>query len=343
MNSPVPAAGRAAGATWSATACAHPNIALVKYWGKRDLALNLPATGSLSLTLDTLQSRCQVAPAADGDGDGDIIVLNGTVAAGAQRARLATFVELALADLGGRPRLRVACDNNFPTGAGLASSASGFAALGLALRAAGGGALPPAELSRLCRRGSGSAARSVFGGFCRMRAGERPDGADAFAEPLAGPEHWPLQVLVAIVQRGAKAVGSGEGMERSRMTSPFYAAWCAGAAGDLAAAAAAVQARDFAALATVAEHSCLKMFGVMQASLPPLLYWSPATLALIDTVRGLRRGGLDVLFTCDAGPQVKAICTPSAAPAVARALAAVPGVLEVIGCGIGGGAQLLEP
>ena len=317
---------------------AHPNIALIKYWGKRSIALNLPATGSLSVTLDTLHSRCQVRPAAAGQ---EQVRFNGRPPGDAQHRRIRDFVALALAGVEGRPPLAIDCDNDFPTGAGLASSASGFAALAVALRAAAGRPLPPPALSRLCRQGSGSAARSVFGGFAVMHRGEAADGHDAYAEALAAPDAWPLRVVVAVVSRQPKAVGSTEGMERSRLTSPYYSAWCATAADDLEAGRAAVLGRDFAALAEIAEHSCAKMHALMQSSRPPLVYWAPATLALIQRVWALRHGGVPVFYTCDAGPQLKAVCTARAQATVAAALAEIPGVEEIIACGLGPAAHLV--
>lgn len=326
--------------TRRASAQAQPNIALVKYWGKRDIALNLPAAGSLSITLESLWTRTSVAfdPALDRDG----LYLNGAEDA-AQAARASACLDLLRARAGVDWRARIDSRNNFPTGAGLASSASGFAAL---VRAAGAALdldLDARELSILARRGSGSAARSIFGGFVEMAAGTRADGEDAFAQPVMAAADWPLAVVVAVTSKRAKSIGSTAGMELSRLTSPFYADWVATTADDLVAGRRAVLARDFEALAALAEHSCLKMHATMLATQPGLIYWSGATVECLHRVRALReQDGLGAFFTVDAGPQVKAICLPEDADRVAAALADVPGVETVITSELGEGARVIQ-
>lgn len=321
-----------------ATAVAHPNIALVKYWGKRDLALNLPAVGSISITLEALFTRTTVA--FDAHADADALTLNG-VAAPRHAIRLSAFLDRLRRIAGVTARARVDTANNFPTGAGLASSASGFAALAMAASHALGLALTPAELSILARQGSGSAARSIFGGFAEMARGAAPDGSDAVATPLLAPTAWPLTVLVAITSEAEKDIGSTDGMERSRATSPYYDAWVTSQDSDLAEARRAIADRDFDALAAVSEHSCLKMHALAQASRPPLLYWNSVTVAAMETVWRLRRAGTPVFLTIDAGPQLKAVCLPAASAAVEAALAAVPGVKRVLTSGLGPGAHLV--
>jgi diphosphomevalonate decarboxylase len=297
---------RTGGAT-TATAVAHPNIALVKYWGKRDAALNLPAVPSLSLTLDGYVTRTTVGPA-----DADEVWLNG---ARTDDAKVRKVLDLVAP---GRPPLKVVTTNDFPTGAGLASSASGFAALVVAADAALGARHAPEALSVLARRGSGSACRSIWGGLVAWRAGERPDGLDSHGEPLAAD--WDLRLLVAVVSDAKKAVGSTEGMERSRATSPLYGAWVANGPRDLAEAEAAVRSRDLPALGAVMERSTFAMHGTMTSSTPPLLYWQPATVALLHEVFALRARGVPCWATMDAGPQVKVLCAPDAAEVVAAAL-----------------------
>ena len=322
-----------------AQAQAQPNIALVKYWGKRDSALNLPASGSLSITLDALWTRTRVQ--FDSTLTRDELLLDGAEDPTAL-ARATGCLDLLRTRADAALHARVETRNNFPTGAGLASSASGFAALVLAGSAALGLTLDQRELSILARRGSGSAARSIFGGFVGMAAGTRADGEDAFASPLLTAEQWPLCVVVAITSTHTKSVGSTTGMERSRRTSPFHAAWLAGADADLASARHAIEQQDFAELAAVSEHSCMKMHAVMLASRPPLVYWNGATVECLNVVRALREhDGMPVFFTIDAGPQLKAVCLPSAAPRVAAALGAVPGVESVLTSALGPGARLL--
>lgn len=320
----------------TATAIAHPNIALVKYWGKRDDAANLPATGSLSVTLDAMRSRTRVR--FEPGRSGDSVLLDGREDAGTSR-RVGACLDLLRRRAGVRHGAVVDSDNDFPTGAGLASSASGFAALVTAAAAALGLDLPLDELARVARLGSGSAPRSLFGGFALLR--NRADGEVAVG-PLLAAEAWPLRVVIAITSAAHKEVSSRDGMAASRETSPYYGEWLRSHAADLDAGVRHVQGRDFTALATLAEHSCLKMHAVMMTTRPPLLYWMPATLGCLQAVQALRRAGTPVFFTIDAGPQVKAVCEPAAVPAVREALAAVPGVIRVVDSGLGPGAYCLD-
>lgn len=295
------------------TATAHPNIALVKYWGKRDIPLNLPAVPSLSLTLDGFQTRTTVTWGADRD----VFELDGAPADAKASRKVFAFLDLIDPK---RPPCEVVSANDFPTGAGLASSASAFAALALAASTARGDDVDPTHLSVLARQGSGSACRSLWGGFVEWRAGVRPDGADSHGLPLAGPEHWDVSMVVAVVSTAHKPVGSTDGMERARLTSPLYDTWVAQAQGDVDTGRAAIFARDLDALGRVMEASTYKMHATMHTSAPPLMYWQPASLACLHTVWALRAGGVGAWTTMDAGPQVKVLCHSADAPTVADAL-----------------------
>jgi diphosphomevalonate decarboxylase len=320
-----------------ATACAQPNIALVKYWGKRDAALNLPAAGSLSITLDALHTRTHLRfdPALAADD----IVLNGQRDA-EQVRRIGAFLDLFRERAQIDTRAHVESGNDFPTGAGLASSASGFAALAIAADRALGLGSDKSELSMLARRGSGSAARSIFGGFVEMGAGTCDDGADAFATPLLDAAAWPLQVVIAITTRERKATSSRAGMQATQRTSPYYRSWIETVPGDLAIARDAVRTRDFEKLAYVSEASCLAMHAVMLATRPGLIYWNGATLDGMQRIRTMQAEGVGVFFTIDAGPQLKAVCLPEAAARVADALRDVAGVEDVLVSGLGEGARI---
>ena len=316
-----------------AVAIAHPNVAIVKYWGKQvapdaeTAAENLPASPSLSIAIGAFATRTSVraAPA-------DEVRIDGVAVSDAKIARLIAKMRRVWR----LPPIAVATCNDFPTGAGLASSASGFAALVTALDGAFELGLSAAERSIWARRGSASAARSVVGGFAELAPG---DDRTCAAATVLEKDAWPLDVVVAVVSDAAKQVSSSLGMERSRRTSPFYAAWLESTGDDFAAARKAVLARDFSALATIAESSCLKLHALMLSTQPALLYWRPETLACIATVRRLQERGAPVFFTIDAGPQVKAVCLPGEGEAVATALAATPGVLRVHRGGIGAGAR----
>lgn len=309
------------------TAVAHPNIALIKYWGKQDRAGNLPATPNISITLDQLATTTTVS-----DHGVDEFWLNGEQVSDSKVTgflkRLRTRFEI--------PPLKVDSRNNFPTGAGLASSASGFAALITAINEHAGLGLNAEFSSEWARQGSASAARSLFPGFVALVP---PLWR---AQPIAPAEHWRLHTVVAVTDPAGKSVGSSAGMERSRLTSPFYKAWVNSSGDDFAAAFDAINSKDFDALAQVAEHSCLKMHSVMLTSRPALAYWNAATVACMDKVRALRETGVAVFFTIDAGPQVKAICLPEHVDEVEHALQAVSGVQQTFSCGMGSGAHTVS-
>jgi diphosphomevalonate decarboxylase len=319
-----------------ATAKARSNIALVKYWGKRDSSLNLPAVGSLSITLDALWTETAVE--LEAGLERDRLVLNGR-SSDQELGRVSACLDLLRAKVGRSDRAVVTSYNNFPTAAGLASSASGFAALVAAANRALGAGLEARELSIIARRGSGSAARSIFGGFVEMHVGSRADGSDSYAEPLMSPDEWPLEVIIAITRRAPKDVSSGRGMTRSSQTSPYYRAWVETHPADLRDAHEAVLAKDFEKLAAVSESSCLKMHAAALASEPPLLYWNGVTVECIHAIRAMRAQGTSVFLTIDAGPQVKAVCDASAADEVAATLAEIPGVVDIMRSGLGAGVE----
>jgi diphosphomevalonate decarboxylase len=316
-----------------ATARAQPNIALIKYWGKSDVRRNLPAVGSISITLNTLYTTMSVE--LDAAVPDDALTVNG-----AEDPAMLPRISRCLDSVCGvdRPRARVASHCNFPIAAGLASSASAFAALVVAANAASGGACDRAQLAGLAGLASGSAARSLFGGFCELDN----TGEDIAVCSLRSASEWPLEVVVAVTQTGPKAVGSTEAMEISRKTSPFYQRWVEQQEDDLAAARDAILKRDFGKLGEVAEHNCLKMHSVMWASRPPMIYWNHATLECMHTVRELREQGVGVFFTIDAGPQVKAVCLPEHTERVKGALASAQGVRDIMVSGLGSGARVVD-
>jgi diphosphomevalonate decarboxylase len=309
------------------TARAHPNIALIKYWGKQNQPGNLPATPSLSITLSELATTTTVHTA-----EMDAFRLNDRAV---DDAKVADFVTRLRHEFG-IPPLAIETENNFPTGAGLASSASGFAALATAIDAHCGLNLDTGGLSRWARMGSASAARSILQGFVTLA------GPEWQAECLAPSTHWDLRIVVAVTDRTPKAVGSSEGMERTRTTSPYFNAWLETAETDFSEGCRAVETRDFDKLADVAEHSCMKMHGIMLTSKPALAYWNAATVECMHRLRALRAAGVPVFFTTDAGPQLKAICLPDALAAVESAIRGVVGVVDTIGCALGEGASV-EP
>jgi diphosphomevalonate decarboxylase len=236
-----------------------------------------------------------------------------------------------------RARARVTSRCNFPLAAGLASSASAFAALVVAAAAASGRRESCSGLANLAGRASGSAARSLYGGFAELT--NKTDSVSV--STIADAADWPLRVVIAVTAAGAKPVGSGTAMETSRKTSVFYQRWLDGQPADLGLARTAIRKRDFAALARASEHNCLKMHSVMWASRPATIFWNPATLNCLETIRSLQREGTEVFFTIDAGPQVKAVCTPLAESIVRQELQNTAGVQDVLASGLGDGAILV--
>ena len=313
-----------------AAAVAHPNIALAKYWGKRDVAANIPATPSVSVTLGGLVTRTTVT--FDDELVRDELVLDAASAPADRVSRLLDEVR-ALAAINWRAR--VVSENSFPTASGLASSASGFAALARAACSAAAIDIDDRALSRMARRASASAARSIFGGWVALGTED-----DAAAEPIAPPSHWSLSVVVATVTHGAKDVGSTEGMEHTRKTSPFYGAWIDDAPELAAEVRSAIATRDLQKLGEAAEASALRMHACAMSARPPLLYWSPLTIELLGHVRALRKEGVSAWATIDAGPHVKVLVSSDDASKVVARLA--PHALRIIIAHVGEGARAVE-
>lgn len=316
-----------------ATAIAHPNIALCKYWGKRERALNLPATPSLSLTVAPFSTRTTVEWGAERDE----VHLNGAPAGDKEAKKV-----LAVLDLidSWRPKVRVESVNDFPTAAGLASSSSGFAALVVAAVAAAGQTRPPEELSVLARRGSGSACRSIYGGWAEWKLGTRPDGADSHGIQVAPEDHWDVRLVVAVFGAGPKAISSRDGMNLTQETSPYYGPWVASAPRDVEEARRAVLNRDLATLAKVTERSTLRMHASMMAADPPVFYWKSGTVWAIEVIENLRKKGVVAAYTMDAGPNVKVLCHATDAEEVAYRLQPVAEDVRILQPG--GPARLVD-
>lgn len=321
-----------------ATATAHANIALIKYWGKRDATLNLPAVGSLSLTLRELSTRTSVR--FDSALPRDRLLLNGVDTEGEPLLRVRRFLDLVRARSSVRTHAEVESHNNFPTAAGLASSSSGFAALAVAASHAAGLDLGARDLSILARRGSGSAARSIFGGLVGHHCGEREDGVDSFSQPIV--HSLPLRMVIATVSERAKTIGSSQGMADCARTSPYYRAWVAAAPGMLEAAKRAISGRDLTALGELTEASALCMHACALSARPAIVYMQGATLDGYHAIVNARKRGIPVWFTCDAGPQIKALTDDAHAREVSHLLATIPQVLRTLVCTPGEPATVVE-
>lgn len=322
-----------------ATATAHPNIALVKYWGKRDERLILPHQSSLSVTLGPLSVTTTVE-FLDDDG-GDEVTINGKVAAGSERTRVVELLGLVRTATKRRlGRARMISKGDFPAAAGLASSAAAFAALSVAARTAAGLSRDTKAESILARRGSGSASRSIQGGFVRWNRGTRADGRDSFGEQLFVASHWPeLRLLVGMVSREEKEVKSRDGMRTTVETSPYYPAWAKDAEAEVANIIPFIRRRDLEAVGAIAEKNAWRMHSTAFAADPPLCYLKPATLAVIQTCAELRKKGVGVWFTLDAGPNPVLLTSKTDEAKVAKVLQH-HGAREVVRCRPGGDAEV---
>ncbi|WP_181699109.1 diphosphomevalonate decarboxylase [Nocardia sp. GTS18] len=328
-------------ATGEATALAYPNIALVKYWGKRDETMFLPVTSSLSMTLDIFATTTTVRVT---DGPVDEIEFNGTAATGSAHTRIERFLDLVRVKAGRTERATVVTVNDGPTGAGLASSASGFAALATAAATAYGLDLDGRALSRLARRGSGSASRSIFGGFVVWHAGEGDGEAgdlSSYAEPIGGDELDPA-LVVAVVNQTAKTVSSRDAMRATTQTSPFYRPWAESSMLDFEEMRRAVARGDLAAIGEIAERNALGMHATMLTARPGIRYLSPHSLAVLDAVQALRADGVLAYATIDAGPNVKVLCTRADAARVAATVESLGDFVSTRTAHIGPGATLLR-
>lgn len=322
-------------ATGKATAVSCANIAFIKYWGNSNPLLRLPANGSISMNLEGLVTRTTVefTPQLRSD----TLTLNGRTLTGAQLSRVSDLLERVRRMAAIDQFAEVISENNFPTGSGIASSASAFSALAMAAAAAAGLTLSEQEISMLARTGSGSACRSVPGGFVEWQPGTTH--LSSYAVSIAPPDHWDLVDCVAIVSREHKATGSTSGHSLAE-TSPLQAARVKDTPRRLDICRNALLARDFEAFAAIVEADSNLMHAVMQTSTPALLYWHPATVAVMHAVRRWRALGTSVCYTIDAGPNVHVICESGSAENVAGDLRKLPGVLDVLTARPGGPARL---
>lgn len=309
------------------TAKAHTNIALIKYWGKRDESLFLPTNSSLSITLDKFYTTTSVQFCANLLED--VFVLNNVMASEEETLKITRFLDLIRRISGENSYAVVKSTNKVPTAAGFASSASGFAALAAAATKAIGLDLGLKELSQIARQGSGSASRSIHGGFVEWLKGKKDDGSDSFAQPIPDGDGWDISVLSACLASGPKKVLSREGMKRTVETSPFYSAWLSEVEKDFLIAKEAIRKHDFEMLGEVAEANALKMHATTLGAYPPFMYWHGATIDVMEQVQSLRSTGIQAYFTIDAGPNVKILCKPMDEQAVREALLAIPSVQNV--------------
>ncbi|HLO30769.1 MAG TPA: diphosphomevalonate decarboxylase [Anaerolineales bacterium] len=321
----------------TATAQAFANIAFVKYWGNRDNALRLPMNGSISMNLDGLFTRTTVS--FQRSLPYDELIINGHEVRGAGSDRISYVLDIIRDMANIQERAEVMSENNFPSGAGIASSASAFAALAVAGSQAAGLSLNEQGLSRLARRGSGSASRSIPGGFVEWQMGTGDE--DSFAFTIAEPAHWKLVDCIAIVSTAHKKTGSTEGHSIAP-SSPLQAARVADAPRRLEICRKAILECDFNTLASIVELDSDMMHAVMMTSIPALHYWKPASLEVMQCVRQWRMEGIPACYTLDAGPNVHVICPETEAHLIDQRLREIKGVENVLVARVGGPAKVVN-
>ncbi|MBN2303341.1 MAG: diphosphomevalonate decarboxylase [Anaerolineae bacterium] len=319
-----------------ATAQSCANIAFIKYWGRRDDDLRLPLNSSISMNLDHATTATTVAfdPALETDQ----VTIEGAETTEQAARRVSTHLDRIRARADISTRARVVSRNSFPMGAGIASSASAFAALTVAGCAAAGLRVSERDLSILARLGSGSASRSIPAGFVEWHTAKT--SANSYAEQIVPPDHWDICDLVVIVQTGHKAVGSSQGNQLVH-TSPFATARLAEAERALPVIRAAILRRDFTMFGEETEQEAIRMHAVAMTSRPSLLYWSPATVGIMQAVREKRAAGTEAYFTIDAGANVHVLCQGADAGTLTAELSVLSGVQDVITNQPGPGTQII--
>ena len=321
-----------------ATARAHSNIAFVKYWGNSSQRLRLPANSSLSMNLDRLHTTATVQWSSDANSDS--VTINGAPADDAALRRVSEHLHLLRRRFKTKMFARVQSRNNFPMGAGIASSASAFAALTLAGAAALGEELSERELSTIARRGSGSAARSIPSGYVEWFAADSHELS--YAETFVDDDYWDLADVIAIVSRAHKRVGSTSG-HAAADTSVLQKTRIENAPQRLNEVKNAIVNRDFERFARAVEEDSNLMHAVMMTSRPVLFYWRPMSLAVMNAVRQWREeDGVQVCYTLDAGPNVHCICAKADAEMVKTRLGEMSDAIEVLSASAGRGAFVLD-
>jgi len=321
-----------------ATAQAHSNIALVKYWGKGDEKLRLPVNSSAAIALDNLTTTTTVEYREDLKVD-EVELLGDAFEVG-EVEKVSKHLDRVRAMAGIKLKAKVVSKNGFPKAAGMASSASGFAALSVAAASAAGLNLDEKELSILARQGSGSASRSIPGGLSVWHSGTSSD--TSFAERINYPKDWDLRVLLVMAEdTSVKKVGSTEGMALAT-TSPYFQIAVREAEENIERLQLAMNKGDFLAFGKVIEDECFRLHMLCMTSNPNILYWRGVTVEVFQTLLALREHGVMAFFTVDAGPHVHVVCQGKDVEGVKKSLGELSGIKTIIECGIGEGAKIIE-
>lgn len=286
---------------------AHSNIALIKYWGKEDEDLIIPKNNSISLTLDALYTETEVSFI---DKDNDLFYLNDELQGEKEHKKISAFIDIFRKISGNRSKVHVKSYNHVPTAAGLASSASGYAALSMALNSLFELNFNKKDISKLARRGSGSAVRSIYGGFVEWEKGNNHE--TSFATKI-DDANWDIAMIILVLNDGKKTISSRVAMKKTIETSPLYNAYVESSHIDIKEIKKAIINRDFIQMGKIAEHNAMKMHATMLSSNPPIMYFEEKSIRAINKVKELREKGFDIFYTMDAGPNVKIICKKSQA------------------------------
>jgi diphosphomevalonate decarboxylase len=325
--------------TWLAT----PNIAVVKYWGKRDSQLNLPYNGSVSVTMDeTVSTRTTVE--FDQSLSRDELMLNGKMARKDETSRASRVLSAVRRAAGNRAFARVSSENNFPTAAGIASSASGFAALACAASDAAGLRASSRQLSIFARLGSGSACRSVLGGFVEWKKGSNADGSDSYAVQVAPASHWPaLRNVIAITDAGRKLIGSDLGMQLTVSGSALYQERVKRMPSLISGMKSAILSRNLEKFLSLSMKESSNMHAVMLDSTPPIIYLNDISREIMRSVHAFnaQEGGIVAGYTFDAGPNAHVYTSDKYSKKIGRMLSGITGVKKTLVCKPGAGPRKL--
>ena len=323
-----------------ATSVANANIALIKYWGKRNKELILPYNNSISMTCDGLHTKTTVEFSSKYKSD--TISINDEELKKDEKDIMG-HIERIRKMAGIKEKARVISESNFPVAAGLASSASGLAALSVAAAKAAGLNLSNREISILSRLGSGSASRSVCEGFAEWHKGKKEDGSDSYAESIASKGHWPdFRMIACIVSEAKKSVGSRAGMAQTVANCPYYEGWLKSIEEDLDNMRKGIRQKDFTLVGSTAEYNALKMHATMMTTRPSIIYWTPATMDVMHSIIKWREDGLESYFTMDAGPQVKVLCLEKDLKKITNKLKGLDSIKKTIICKPGDGAKIVN-
>jgi len=316
------------------TVKSNTNIALVKYWGKKDKELKTPLNNSISMTLDSLYTITSVE-----ESDKDIFIINNKEE---NNQRIKKYLDLFRNKFNKKDCLKITTENNFPTSAGIASSASGFSALAFALDKYWNLNLSKKELSILSRLGSGSSCRSIYGGFVEWYKGAKEDGSDSYAEQIVDKDYWKdIRMIIIIVEDNKKSKSSSAGMEETVNTSPFYKCWLSSVDQDLINVRNAIFERDIEKLGKTMEHNCLKMHATMITTIPSIIYWKPSTLEVIEKIKEIRNNGYQCYYTMDAGPNIKLICEDNSLKNIKEELETLNCIKKIMVSKCGDGTSLI--